>query len=158
MAFENLPRQQSRFLRLDDGEEAEIVIVGDERSANVVGWGRDARLAREGEEEKVKWRFAVNVYNVTSRSMQVFEGGLRLARDISAKKGGKTGVLRLSREGSGPKTRYSVKLLRDLDADEIAHLKTCQRHDLSMLWSGASLSAPSPARAGSAVSDVDLPF
>lgn len=103
-----------KFCRLEnDGEKIVVAFIGEPFSREVV-WNETANRYEDAPEgEKSQLRVSINVYNVSLKRVQIFEGGVTWFRQVLAvreKYGLDTWYFEMTRQGAkgSPKTTYTI--------------------------------------------------
>jgi hypothetical protein len=144
----------SKWTRCKEGEPVEGVFVGKER----MGWVKYTQTRGSIEcsehDQEAKRRFCSNFYRTDQGSMTVFDGPKGLGRAIFARGPKETDVCRVSREGSGRQTRYTVEKIRTVTPDELREISEAELFYLGEVWQGFNREEI-PTKP---IEDSDIPF
>lgn len=156
------------YLRLaKDGEKATVVFCG-EPEIRDVHWDGSGYVAYDPEQHNSKaTRFAVNVYNVRERKVQIWDGSLQTATVLVAvsDKYGLNYIYELKRHGDkgDSRTTYTIlpeRPLKDIEKAKVAHLELFDLAEVSRQAEETAQEERAPEHGGEIppIGDEDIPF
>lgn len=123
----------SLFVRLDDGDQVELVFIGDPMES-YQKWNGHRYERMNGPGRGVSIRFLCNVYDVAQTRMRIISMNEDTFLDVADEMEDADGDMvriRITRRGSDTDTRYRVKALGPVDDDLDNDIQQEEEHDLA---------------------------